>query len=71
MKASTGFGVDQSGNSYGGDPELTLEEAIDLAESEVQGIVSLMNVLFTDQVRTHRFIAHGENPCYNRTDKST
>lgn len=30
---------------------MTLEAAIDLAESEVQGIVSLVNVLYTDQVR--------------------
>ena len=30
---------------------MTLEEAIDLAESEVQGIISLVNVLYTDQVR--------------------
>lgn len=33
---------------------MTLEEAIDLAESEVQGIVSLVNVLYTDQVRNPR-----------------
>lgn len=50
LQASTGYGVDPSGNGYG-QPELSLEEAIDLAESEVQGIVSLVNVVFTDQVR--------------------
>lgn len=49
-KASTGYGADQAGNGYGGDPNLTLEEAVDLAESEVQSIVSLVNVLYTDQV---------------------
>ncbi|CAM9671087.1 unnamed protein product, partial [Ectocarpus sp. 12 AP-2014] len=60
FKASTGFGVDQSGNSYGGNPELTLEEAIDLAESEVQGIVSLVNVLFTDQFGVYIEVKHIE-----------
>lgn len=51
LQASTGFGADTVGNAYGGGPDMTLEEAIDLAESEVQGIVSLVNVLYTDQVR--------------------
>ncbi|CAM9477458.1 unnamed protein product, partial [Ectocarpus sp. 12 AP-2014] len=60
FKASTGFGVDQSGNSYGGNPELTLEEAIGLAESEVQGIVSLVNVLFTDQFGVYIEVKHIE-----------
>lgn len=49
-QASTGFGADQAGNGYGAGDDLTLEEAIDLAESELQGIVSLVNTLYTDQV---------------------
>lgn len=32
---------------------MTLEEAIDIAESEIQGIISLVNVLYTDQVRAN------------------
>lgn len=51
LQASTGFGADPTGHGYGGKPSMTLEEAIDLAEREVQGIVSLVNVLYTDQVR--------------------
>lgn len=49
-QASTGFGTDQAGNGYGGEGDLTLDEAIDLAESELQGIVGLVNALYTDQV---------------------
>lgn len=48
-QAATGYGVDGAGNEYG-QPQLSLADAIDLAESEVQGIVSLVNVLYTDQV---------------------
>lgn len=54
-QASTGYGVDQAGNGYGGDSQLTLEEAVDLAETEVQSIVSLVNVLYTDQVGANPF----------------
>lgn len=52
LKATTGFGVDPAGNDYGG-TQLTLEEAIDLAESDVQGIASLVNVLYTEQARAN------------------
>lgn len=49
IQAATGYGSDPAGNDYG-QPQLSLEDAIDLAEAEVQGIISLVNVLYTDQV---------------------
>ena len=73
-QAATGYGVDQAGNHYG-DQQLTLEDAMDIAVSDIEGMVSLVNVLYTDQVSTFscssrkRFlVVHAYQPLLERRE---